>query len=352
MLSCFLFTLLKDIETRKQYSFMKDLKINIDNDSPVPKYKQLADAITQAVNNNTLCIGDPIPSVNQIIEKCNLSRDTVVKGYSLLKKKGTIESFPKKGFFVSSNSGNVLVFLDTFKAYKEVLYHAFYDNLPKEYSIDLNFHHYDIEIFEQVITKSLGLYSKYIVMSFNHPKVNAILSQVERDKLLIIDWNINSPSDVSYLIQNFGQGLYDSLETQVESLLAYKVFKLVYPSYTYHPSEAVDYFKSFCKDYGMIGQVVFDGYNLEIKKGDLFLTVSDRVLVQIIDEANALGLKIGEDIGVISYNETPMKKYVHVGISVVSTDFEEMGRQAALFVENNVPIKKTIPTSFTVRGSL
>lgn len=331
---------------------MKDLEISIDNDSPVPKYKQLAYAITQAVNNKTLKIGDPIPSVNQIIEKCSLSRDTVVKGYSLLKKKGTIESFPKKGFFVSSNTGNVLVFLDTFKAYKEVLYHSFYDNLPKEYSIDLNFHHYDIEIFEQVITKSLGLYSKYIVMSFNHPRVNAILSQIEKDKLLIIDWNINSPADVSYLTQNFGQGFYDSLASQVESLLAYRKFKFVYPSFTYHPSESVDYFKSFCKDYGIQSQVVFDAYNLDIKKGDLFLTVSDRVLVQIIDEANELGLIIGEDIGVISYNETPMKKYVHVGISVISTDFEEMGKQAALFVEKNTPVKKVIPTKFTVRGSL
>lgn len=331
---------------------MKGLKINIDNDSPVPKYKQLADAITQAVNNKTLQLGDPIPSVNQIIEMCNLSRDTVVKGYSLLKKKGTIESFPKKGFFVSSNSGNVLMFLDTFKAYKEVLYHSFYDNLPKEYSIDLNFHHYDIEIFEQVITKSLGMYSKYVVMSFNHPRVNAILSQIERDKLLILDWNVNSPVGVSFLIQNFGQGLYDSLKTQVESLLSYKVFKLVYPSYTYHPSESVDYFKSFCKDYGMSSRVIFDDYNLEIKKGDLFLTVSDRVLVKIIDDANDRGLKIGEDIGVISYNETPMKKYVHVGISVISINFEEMGKQAAFFVENNTPIKKVIPTTFTVRGSL
>lgn len=331
---------------------MKDLIINIDNDSPVPKYKQLADAITQAVNNKTLQIGDPIPSVNQIIEMCNLSRDTVVKGYSLLKKKGTIESFPKKGFFVSSNTGNVLMFLDTFKAYKEVLYHSFYDNLPKEYSIDLNFHHYDIDIFEQVLTRSLGLYSKYVVMSFNHPRVEGILSNIEKDKLLIIDWNINSPEDVSYVVQNFGQGMYNSLESQVETLLAYKKFKFVYPSYTFHPSESVDFFKTFCKDYGINYNVIFDGYNFELNKGDVFLTVSDRVLVKIIDLANKKGYKIGEDIGLISYNETPMKKYVHVGISVISTDFEEMGRQAAGFVEKNEPVKKVIPTVFTVRGSL
>lgn len=331
---------------------MKELFIHIDNDSPIPKYKQLADAITQAVNNQTLKIGDPIPSVNQIIEMCNLSRDTVVKGYSLLKKKGTIESFPKKGFFVSSNTGNVLMFLDTFKAYKEVLYHSFYDNLPKEYAIDLNFHHYDIDIFEQVLTRSLGLYSKYVVMSFNHPRVNAILSKIEKDKLLIIDWNINSPEDVSYITQDFGQGLYDSIESKVENLLVYNAFKFVYPSYTYHQSVSVDYFKTFCKDYGMNYDVVFNRSEIELKKGDLYLTVSDRVLVKIIDMANEMGFKIGEDIGLISYNETPMKKYVHVGISVVSTDFEEMGKQAAYFVQSNEPVRKVIPTVFTVRGSL
>ncbi len=331
---------------------MIDLKIHISNESPVPKYRQLADFITKAVHNHTLKVGDPIPSVNQIIETCNLSRDTVVKGYSLLKKQGTIESFPKKGFFVSANTGNVLFLIDTFKAYKEVLYHSFYDNLPKEYGLDLNFHHYDINIFEQIINSNLGMYSKYIVMSFNHPRMNEILSRIEPDKLLVIDWNIDSPTNSSYIVQNFGQGLYNGLQEELESLLPYNRFKYIYPSFTYHPVESVNYFKSFCKDYDIRGEVVFDVNKLDVVTGDLFLTVSDRVLVKIIDKANALGLKIGEDIGIISYNETPMKKYVQNGISVISTNFEEMGKRAAEFVANNEPIQQTIPTHFIKRNSI
>lgn len=331
---------------------MIELNLQIDNDSPVAKYKQLADAITQAVNNKTLKIGDPIPSVNQIIESCNLSRDTVVKGYSLLKKKGTIESFPKKGFFVSANTGNVLFFIDTFKAYKEVLYHSFYDNLPKEYSIDLNFHHYDINIFEQVIEQNLGLYSKYIIMGFSHPRVKEILERIEPEKLLIIDWKINSPEKCSYIVQDFGQALYESLESELESIMAYKTFNYVYPSFTYHATESVDYFRTFCKDFGIKHNIIFDGYKLDIKKGDLYLTVSDRILVKIIDQANERGFVIGEDIGIISYNETPMKKYVQKGISVISTDFEEMGRLAADFVSGNQMIHHVVPTRCIKRESL
>lgn len=331
---------------------MSALKLNIDNDSPVPKYKQLAEGIITAVNNNVLKVGDPIPSVNQIIETCSLSRDTVVKGYSLLKKKGIIESFPKKGFFVSGNSGNVLVFLDTFKAYKEVLYHSFYDDLPKEYSIDLNFHHYDIEIFEQVITRGLGLYSKYIIMSFSHPRMTEILSQIEKEKLLVIDWNINSPEGCSYIVQDFGKGLYKALETEIENIIQYTSFNFVYPSFTYHPTTAIDYFKSFCKSYGIRDKVIYNEKELTLEKGGLYLTVSDRMLARMIEQANENGLIIGEDIGIISYNETPMKKYIQQGISVVSTNFKEMGQHAARFVTQNEQIQEVIPTTFIKRNSM
>jgi len=40
-------------------------------------------------------------------------------------------------------------------------------------------------------------------------------------------------------------------------------------------------------------------------------------------------LVVGRDVGVISYNETPMKKIILDGITTISTDFEMMGRRVA-----------------------
>jgi len=61
---------------------------------------------------------------------------------------------------------------------------------------------------------------------------------------------------------------------------------------------------------------------------------------------------LARDVGVISYNETPMKKYVKNGISVISTDFEEMGAKAAQFANTNQPVFTTIPTRLKLRSSL
>jgi hypothetical protein len=47
-----------------------------------------------------------------------------------------------------------------------------------------------------------------------------------------------------------------------------------------------------------------------------------------------------------------MKKYVKNGISVISTDFEMLGKKAAEFVETNSPMNFMAPTTLKVRSSL
>lgn len=331
---------------------MGEIRINIDNESPVPKFQQLAGEIRNAINNKKLMQGDPLPSVNAIIRASNLSRDTVVKGYNLLKRGGIIESYPQKGYFVSGNTGRVFLFLDTFKAYKEVLYHSFYDNLPQDYAIDLHFHHYDIDVFEKMIDESQGKYSSYIIMNFDHPRVKEIVKKIDPQKLLIIDWNIHAPLEAAYIIQDFGRALYMSLESGIEYLTKYKRFIFVYPNFTYHPEESIVFFKQFCEDSNIEYVVQHDSKKIVPQKGDLFLLVSDRVMAGIFDKSKELNLEIGSDIGIISYNETPMKKYIMQGITVVSTDFEEMGRRAAEFVAGNSNMRTIVPTKLIVRNSI
>ena len=87
--------------------------------------------------------GESLPSVSLICEQFGLSRDTVFKAYSLLRSQGTVMSHPGKGYYVTDHITKVFVFLDTFKAYKEVLYDSFFHNLPRDVIADVNFHHYN-----------------------------------------------------------------------------------------------------------------------------------------------------------------------------------------------------------------
>lgn len=327
-------------------------KFTVDKNSNVLKFQQLVDAIMDSISQNQLKQGDMLPSVNQIMKECQLSRDTVFKAYAELKKRGAVESVPNRGYFVTRKITKVFLFLDTFKAYKEVLYHSFLRNLPKNISVDLHFHHYNINVFEKIINESVGKYSKYVLMNFDHAKVPEIVSIIPKDQLLVIDWNINTTEDQSVVYQNFGESVYKCLSHNIDIIKKYKEFTFFYPSFTYHPKEALIHFERFCKENELKHKIIFDYEEMKLKKGDLYFLVSDRTLARFLDACSDLAFEPGKEVGVISYNETPMKKYVKNGITVISTDFELMGQKAAEFVSSGKSMRFKVPTQLQIRSSV
>lgn len=325
---------------------------NINSQSNTLKYLQLVDAIADAISEGTLSEGDVLPSVNDLVKSASLSRDTIFKAYTELKSRGVIESVPNRGYFVARQLNRVLLFLDTFKAYKEVLYDGFRSNLPDNISVDLVFHHYNINVFESIITDSVGKYSHYIIMNFDHCEMQRIISKIPSEKLLVIDWNIHANHKHSYVCQDFGQAVYDNLASQLEKIKTYKRFVFLYPEkWTYHPKTSIANFLQFCTDNGIKHEVIYEVKKLNIRKGDLYLLVSDRTLTKIMDQALDLKLELGKDIGIISYNETPMKKYIKDGITVLSTDFTQMGKLAAEYVLNPGEMKQVVSTKLILRKS-
>ena len=76
-----------------------------------------------------------------------------------------------------------------------------------------------------------------------------------------------------------------------------------------------------------------------------------RSLAMLLDQASAKGLEVGKDFGIISYNDTPMKRYVKEGITVISTDFIQMGKKAAEYVLNPGPLQYVVATRLIDRKS-
>jgi len=324
----------------------------IDESSAVPKFLQVVNAFEEAVKSDKMKVGDNLPSVNELCSKCGLSRDTVFKAYTELKNRKLIESVPNKGYYVSSNSSNVFLFLDTLKAYKEVLYGAFRSALPGRINVDVHFHHYNPRVFEDIVRYAAGKYSHYIIMNFDHDKVKSALAAIDPSKLLCIDWNINVPKHSSFLGQDFGQPVYDNLLKVENKLRKYSKMFFVYPEYTNHPKVSVDTFIQFCKEKSLDFEIVYKLEDIHPKNGQMYFTVSDRALAKILDVTSELDLEIGTDIGIISYNETPTKKYIKEGITVISTDFALMGKKMANFIVKDVKINESIPTTIVERHSL
>ncbi|MFV0291473.1 MAG: GntR family transcriptional regulator, partial [Mangrovibacterium sp.] len=331
---------------------MQNFQFTTDSNSTKLKYMQLVDAVSEAIANNDLQEGELLPSVNYLIKECAISRDTVFKAYAELKNRGLIVSVPNRGYFVAQANTKVLLFLDTFKAYKEVLYASFMKNLPENVGIDLQFHHYNIQTFERTIDESVGKYSAYVVMSFDHPRMPDLMKRLPAEKLLAIDWNIHCPAECSTVYQSFGAGLYHALLSDLDIYSCYDEFIYIYPEYTDHPKVSITMFESFCRDHDIPHRVLKNSKELCVEQGKLYLSVSDRMLSILLDQCEAANMELGKDVGVLSYNETPMKKYIKNGISVITTDFGEMGKMVAKFVETGEAVDKCIPTTLIRRGSI
>lgn len=326
--------------------------LNINHDSDIPKYQQLVDSINNAISENILAKGEQLPSVNSICKNNQLSRDTVFKAYSILKDQRLIDSVPNKGYFVIGETRKVLLVLDTFKAYKEVLYHSFVNNLAENIIVDVQFHHYNIENFKTIINNSAGKYFKYVVMNFDDKEVASTLSSISNEKLLLIDWNVHSKSKNNYVFQDFGKAFYEALKQGIDLFKKYKKVVFVYPTFTNHPKETVTFFKKFCTDFDLNHKVITNPKDFFIQKDIAYISVSDRILGMFLEQCREKDLEPGKDVGFLSYNETPMKKFIYKGISVVTTDFNELGIKAAEFVTKDEPMQYYVPTKLTIRESL
>jgi DNA-binding LacI/PurR family transcriptional regulator len=85
-------------------------------------------------------------------------------------------------------------------------------------------------------------------------------------------------------------------------------------------------FENFCTEHQFHYEIITQFTDHKIEIGDLYVIPNDRDLVGVIEEATNKNLKLGTDFGIISYNETPLKKVVAQGITTISTHFEAMGK--------------------------
>ncbi len=331
---------------------MDNFTLHIDKQSRVPRYQQVIDGVTAAISSGRLHKGDALPSVNRLMSECELSRDTVVKAYNELKRRGIVDAVPNKGYFIRGEGMRILLFFDTYSPFKEGLYNSFRKELSAKAEIDMIFHHYNIRVFESLILKSLGKYSFWIVMSFEDPRVSGVLRRLDPDKVLILDLKHYAPDNLPYIVQNFDRAFYDSLQTGLEQFRKYDELVFVCPPALHHPAESRDWFMKFCRDHGFSGRVKDHLDDGEISKGTAYIVVSDNDLVKIVERTRKDPMVLGKDIGLVSYNDTPVKKVIGNGITVISTDFEEMGRKAACFVKKEGCMNEIIPTRLILRSSL
>lgn len=328
----------------------KGFCLKIDLDSGVPKFQQLIDSVTDAVSCGELVPGNILPSVNKIFQDTGLARGTIVKALDELKRRGVVESVPNKGYFISSKKRRVLLLLDTLRPFKQVIYDGLRKELPDNVEVNMFFHHYNIRLMEEILQGAAAKYSAYIVMGYNHPEIKGILSNLDHNKLIVFDWISADWGDYSYVVQEFEQSLYDNLVEAKSLLEKYESLFFVCPDSANHPPEAKAGFERYCNNHHISGKIV---NSIDDKiKGKAFLVVDDKHLIKLVKLARASNLKPGRDVGIISFNDYPMKEVLEGGITVISPSFTEMTRQLSLSINNRRKLRSLVPPKMIVRNSL
>ncbi|NJK97512.1 MAG: GntR family transcriptional regulator [Bacteroidales bacterium] len=316
------------------------------------KVQHLTEALVKAISDGIYPAGSQLPSVNQLSKDHNLSRDTVFKAFRELKKRGVAESTPAKGYHVASANFRVFLFLDTYSPFKDVLYNSFIRALPKNYKVDLLFHFYNVRLFEQVILDSIGRYNAYVIMNFSNEVFHEVLKKIDPQKLLLLDLGDFEKEGYSYVCQDFGPSVYNCLMDQKELFTKYSRALLYFPKDSEHPRITIKYFKKFCKEIKLECHVVEKISEEDLQTGTMYFVIRQKELIEVVKSGREKKLKVGKDIGLLAYNDTPVYEILENGITVISTDFVEMGKKAAEYIVSHEKVFNRTQTRLIIRNSL
>lgn len=329
--------------------------ITLENQSGIPKYKQIISSIEMAIAENRLQKGDRLPSVNKVCLEFSISRDTVLLAYDELKKRGIVFAILGKGYYIKSVEFSFeqryFVLFDELNAFKEDLYTSFLKTIANKAQVDIFFHHFNGDMFRKLINESNGNYSKYIIMPTNLAGAAEPIKILPKNDVYILDQTNESLADYPSVYQNFVRDMYLALLEAKPLLDKYVQLQLIYPGFK-EPLGMVEGFQKFCNEFSMNHEVVADFDSEKVVKGTVYVIPNDRHLVQVIEQAKKQQLQIGIDYGIISYNDTPLKKIVANGITTISTDFTAMGSILAEMILTNKKGQVENKSQLILRASL
>lgn len=335
--------------------------IQIDDYSATPKYLQLANSILNGIDRSAIVKDDLLPSINELSYQFDISRDTAEKGYAYLKKLGVLGSVPGKGYFIRSADFKkvlkIFLLFNKLSAHKKIIYDAFVSSLGDNAAIDFYVYNNDFSLFKKLLAeKKESDYTHYVIIPHfmdNAESVPSLVNMIPKHKLVLLDKLLPGiTGEFSAVYENFSQDIYKALCDSQAFLKKYHTIKVIFPDNSYYPMEIVQGFKRFCTEYHYESKVIHDIAEEPIGPGEAYINLMEDDLVILIERIISNKLVVGQEVGVISYNETPMKKIILNGITTISTDFKVMGEMAAKLILESSSQHLEVPFHLTLRPSL
>ncbi len=329
--------------------------INVNSNKGIPKYKQIIQSVENGLLEGHLKKGDKLPSVNSIRNRFSLSRDTVFMAFGELKKRGIIEAITGKGYYIKSEDIRIIkkVFLlfDELNIFKEDLYNAFLGALGSDIQVDIFFHHFNEEVFAKHINDNLDNYNYYVIMPASLNNVSEVLNKLPQECVYLLDQTNEELNRYAGVFQNFEANVFDGLIRLKSHMQRYNELVLIRPR-SNQPEGIFEGFKQFITKSNIKGHIIDSSITFIPKKGDVYFVLDDRSLIELIQKIKKTSLTIGEDVGIIAYNDSLLKEVFEGGITTISTNFKEMGERMAFMIKNDEFAQIKNPNNILIRKSL
>lgn len=336
--------------------------IPVDSGSDTPKYLQVSNGLIKAIEQRRLCKGDLLPSLRQLSDQLDISFDTAKKAYDVLKKRNIVVAAHGKSNVINATGPlpdyKIFLLFNELSAHKEILYHSFVNSFHAPAGIDMYVYNNNKELFRHLLKTRATGYTHHVIVPYVGEGMEAVAGYIDdflKGKKIVLLHKRNNQLKSKYLsvYEDFENDIYTALEKAVDVLKKYNSLNIVFPSVHSYPAEIMNGFSKFCKSYGfdMSKRTGISGISA-INKGDVFITLSDEDLANLIEQLRIRKLEPGKDVGIISYNETPLKQVLFDGITTISTDFKKMGTLAAAQVMGSSVQHVAVPIGLTLRPSL
>jgi hypothetical protein len=288
-----------------------------------------------------------------------MSKETVLKGLNYLLEKGVIESVYRKGYYVKKkqvqHSYRILLLLDKMNTMREQIYQSLLAETKGAAAIDVYFHHHNFNVFCNIITENVNNYTHFVIVTFLKDDPAPIINLIPPNKRIIIDYNqLGLSGNYTAIYQDYEHDIYNSLTLLQHNIKKYQRIILIAHPEALHAKHVINGFIRYCKESGINYDILPEVDETKFEQYTAFITFSryDSDDVSLIKLAKKHRFTLGEDIGLISYNDTDVKEILEGGITVISTDFWAMGKAAAEAILQKKILNERNPTQVIIRKSL
>lgn len=326
--------------------WLMERKFVINTAVSIPVYKQIISQVEQKIISGEYAPGYQLPSMNELAADLDISKETIKKAYAILRDKSVIEPRQGKGFYVKGLEGNrpmrIMLLFDKLSSYKQVLFQSFIDKIGDNAEVTIRIHNQNLDVFEFFIDEDVDNFDYYVVAPHfpidvqSQKRMLRLLKRIPNRKLILVDRNLpDLPGNYGSVYQDFSSDLSCALKEGLEELRRFARVNVVIMPNSLYSSQIILDVEKFSEIYNI--QVEYHHGVTEniVRPNEVYLMINSQLETGILEFSRItkrLGLTIGGDISVISYNDSPMNEIILNGLTAVSTDFKQMGEVAAQMI--------------------